>query len=74
MLQCDNRQGSGGLLSLSNSDGLKYAVVKSDLKAYELVPEAFRQRFTGWKKGDKSHLEFARDLSAQFDRWCVSGG
>ena len=30
-------------------DTVKVAV----LKAYELVPEAYRQRFRGWSKGDK---------------------
>ncbi len=59
--------------SLSNSEGLRYATVKTAvLKAYELVPEAYRQRFRGWKRGDKSHLEFARDLSTQFDRYIVT--
>ncbi|XP_036965434.1 uncharacterized protein LOC119025698 isoform X1 [Acanthopagrus latus] len=51
---------------LSSSDSVKYDVVKSAvLKVYELVPEAYRQRFRGWRRGDKSHLEFA--LS-----WCRS--
>jgi len=58
---------------LSSSDSVKYDVVKTAvLKVYELVPEAHRQRFRGWRRGDKSHLEFARDLSTQFDRWCTA--
>lgn len=40
------------------------------LKAYELVPEAYRQRFRAWQKSDKqSHIEFARDLTKHFNRW-----
>ena len=59
--------------SLSGSDYLRYELVKSAvLKAYELVPEAYRQRFRNWKRGDKSHLEFARDISTHFDRWCAA--
>ncbi|XP_034090663.1 uncharacterized protein LOC117558522 [Gymnodraco acuticeps] len=59
--------------SLSVSDYLHYDLVKSAvLRAYELVPEAYRQRFRNWKRGDKSHLEFARDISTHFDRWCAA--
>lgn len=40
---------------------------------YELVPEAYRQRFRMWKKGDNlTDLEFAGDLIAQFTHWCSS--
>lgn len=61
--------------SLSNGESVKYVSVKAAvLKAYELVPEAHHQRFRSWKKGDKSHLEFACDLSAQFERWCSAAG
>lgn len=41
------------------------------LKAYELVPEAYRQRFRSWKKGvQESHVEFAQDILANFKCWC----
>ena len=40
--------------TLSTDDCRVYKRVKSAvLKAYELVPEAYRQRFRSWKKGDK---------------------
>ncbi|XP_035806767.2 uncharacterized protein LOC118470711 [Amphiprion ocellaris] len=43
------------------------------LKAYELVPEAYRQRFRSWEKsGRQTHMEFARELSTHFHRWCSS--
>lgn len=41
------------------------------MRAYELVPEAYRQRFRSWGKSDKqSHVEIARDLTKHFNRWC----
>ena len=60
--------------SLSESESSKYQVVKEEvLKAYELVPEAYRQKFRSLKKGDsQSHLDFAREKSKLFDRWCSS--
>ena len=43
------------------------------LKAYELVPEAYRQNFRNYKKGEKqTYTEFAREKEALFDRWCSS--
>ena len=57
--------------SLSSEDSGTYVKVKTAvLKIYEMVPEAYRQRFRSWKKGDKSCLEFARDLLTHFNRWC----
>lgn len=47
MLQCVlTGRAQEAFSALSNSDGMDYAVVKSTvLKAYELVPEAYRQQF-----------------------------
>lgn len=43
------------------------------LKAYELVPEEYSQRFRSWRKGDRqTHSEVVRDLVSYFDRWCVA--
>lgn len=40
--------------ALSLEDCKVYDRIKSAvLKAYELVPEAYRQRFRGWKRGEK---------------------
>ncbi|XP_065902416.1 uncharacterized protein [Dysidea avara] len=50
-------------------DNVKQAI----LKAYELVPEAYRQNFRNCRKQDKqTYREFARDKEALFDRWCAS--
>ena len=43
------------------------------LKAYELVPEAYRQKFRNCRKeNDQTHAEFARTKEQLFDRWCSS--
>ena len=43
------------------------------LKAYELVPEAYRQKFRNCKKeNDQTHVEFARTKEQLFDRWYSS--
>ncbi|XP_041849949.1 uncharacterized protein LOC121645524 [Melanotaenia boesemani] len=57
---------------LSVSDSQDYVKVKAAvLQAYELVPEAYRQRFRSCgKAAGQSYLEFARDLKLHFTRWC----
>ena len=59
-------------LSLEHSSG--YDKVKElILKAYELVPEAYRQKFRNCRKeNDQMHGEFARTKEQLFDRWCSS--
>ena len=43
------------------------------LKGYELVPEAYRQKFRNCKKdSNKTHVEYARNKEQLFDRWCCS--
>ena len=43
------------------------------LKAYELVPEAYRQKFGDCRKEpNQTHVEFARTKEQLFDRWCSS--
>lgn len=53
-----------------------YASVKAVvLKACELVPEAYCQRFKCWEKsGKQMHMEFARELVTHFNCWCTSLG
>ena len=57
---------------LGELESQNYATVKEViLKAYELVPKAYRQRFRSWRKSDKqSHVELAKDLTKHFNRWC----
>ena len=43
------------------------------LKGYELVPEAYRQKFRNCKKdSNQTHVEFARNKEQLFDIWCCS--
>ena len=43
------------------------------LKAYEQVPEAYRQKFRNSTKDDRqTYVEFAREKERLFDRWCTS--
>ena len=51
-----------------------YEIVKNIiLKVYELVLEAYRQKFCGITKSDnQTHVEFARQKETLFDRWCTS--
>lgn len=58
--------------SLTVEQSLDYDVVKSTvLRAYELVPEAYRQKFRSSKKtANQTYVEFAREKSLQFDKWC----
>ena len=43
------------------------------LKAYELVPEAYRQKFRNCRKeNDQTHVEFARTKEQLFERWYFS--
>ena len=58
--------------SLSIQQSADYDFVKASiLRSYDLVPEAYRQRFRRLRKGDRqSYLEFAREKETLFDRWC----
>uniref|UniRef100_A0A8C1TD20 Gypsy retrotransposon integrase-like protein 1 n=1 Tax=Cyprinus carpio TaxID=7962 RepID=A0A8C1TD20_CYPCA len=58
--------------TLPLEESLKYDTVKlAILRAYELVPEAYRQRFRNHKKHSSStFVEFAREKSALLDKWC----
>ena len=60
--------------ALSVADSRVYAVVKSSvLKVYELVPEAYRQRFRYRRKLDgQTYSEYVRDLTCAFNRWCTA--
>ncbi len=60
--------------SLSVEDATDYLTVKNAvLRAYELVPEAYRQKFRSWKKMDsQTHVEFVHDISVHFNRWSTA--
>ena len=60
--------------SLSDRDAMDYAIVKEEiLKAYALVPEAYRKRFRGlYKKSDQTYLEFASNKRDALGKWLKS--
>ena len=62
------------IASLPLVDSLDYDVCKAAvLRAYELVPEAYRQQFRGFQKDPtKTFVEFAREKGALFDKWCAA--
>ena len=59
-------------LSLEQSSD--YDKVKElTLNAYQLVPEAYRQKFRNCRKeNDQTHVDFDRTKEQLFDRWCPS--
>jgi len=60
--------------ALMIEDSLQYNLVKAAvLKAYELVPEAHRQRFHyAIKSNFQTFVEFKREKERLFNRWCSS--
>ena len=61
-----------GSLSVEQSSNYEH-VKEAILKAYELVPEAYRQKFRNYLKFDsKTHFEFAKEKENLFNRWCHS--
>ena len=58
-----------GSLSVEQSSNYEH-VKEAILKAYELVPEAYRQKFRNYLKYDsKTHVEFASEKENLFNRW-----
>ncbi len=60
--------------SLPIEQSLDYEIVKAAvLRAYELVPEAYRQRFRNLVKAAKqTYVEFAREKKTLFEKWCLA--
>ena len=60
--------------ALSVEQSTDYDVVKNTImQAYELVPEAYRQKFRSRQKGvGETYVEFAREKETLFDRWHYS--
>ncbi len=60
--------------ALTIEQSTDYEIVKSAiLRAFELAPEAYRQKCRNNFKPEKcTYLEFAREKENLFDRWCSS--
>nr|XP_055059873.1 uncharacterized protein LOC129443429 [Misgurnus anguillicaudatus] len=77
MLQCVlTGKAQKAISALSTHDGQSYQKVKEAvLKAYELVPEAYRQKFRNMRKlTEQTYSEFVKDLKIQLDCWCSASG
>ena len=61
--------------SLSLEQSVRYDVVKeSILKAYELVPEAYRQKCKSYKKFEsQTHVEFSREKTELRQNYLIDG-
>ncbi len=58
--------------ALPIESSLDYDTIKEAvLRVYELVPEAYRQKFWRYEKAARqSYVEFAREKRILFDKWC----
>lgn len=75
MLQCSLVSKAQEVCSaLPIEDSLNYDVVKAAvLRVYELVPEAYRQKFRNYTKSTKqTFVGFARDKRMLLDKWCAA--
>lgn len=72
LLHCKiNRKAQEVVSALPLADSLKFDVKETILRAYELVLEAYRQKFCGHKKfSNQTFVEFTRDKGALFYHWC----
>lgn len=75
LLQCKLSGKAQEVLStLSLDDSLNYDIVKATvLHGYELVPEAYCQKFRRHTKSTiKTFVKFAREKESLFDKWCLA--
>lgn len=75
MLQCTlTGRAQRAFTALSVEDSRNYETIKAAvLRAFELIPEAYRQRFRSMRKrSDQTNVEFARELRLQYQKWCVA--
>jgi hypothetical protein len=74
-LQCKiHGKAQEAVAALPLEDSLKYDSVKAAiLRAYELVPEAYRQKFRNHKIAPtQNYVEFAREKGVLFDKWSTT--
>lgn len=75
LLQCKlYGKAQEAIAALPVEESLNYDSVKAAiLRAYELVPEAYRQKFRNHKKAPShSYVEFAREKGILFDKWSTA--
>ena len=68
--KCFERESPRGIYSFTS---FCVWVINAILKAYELVPEAYHQKFRNYcKQESQTHVEFAHEKEVYFNRWCNS--
>lgn len=75
LLQCKlYGKAQAAIAALPVEENLQYESVKAAiLRAYELVPEAYCQKFRNHKKTPaQSYVEFAREKGMLFDKWSTA--
>lgn len=75
LIQCKSHgKAQEAVAALPLEDSLDYDSVKAAiLRAYELVPEAYRQKFRNHKKApNQTYAEFTREKGTLFDKWSNS--
>ena len=72
--KCSLGQGAEVYSALATEQSPDYDIVKRNiLKAYELVPEAYRQKFRSYNKYEyQTYVEYAREKEDLFDKWLTS--
>ncbi|CAJ1087392.1 uncharacterized protein LOC118469438 [Xyrichtys novacula] len=73
LLQCKiHGKAQEAVAALPLAESLNYEKVKMSIsRAYELVPEAYRQKFRNHTRGpEQTYVEFAREKGTLFDKWC----
>lgn len=61
------------VVALDPAERIQYADVKAAvLRAYKLMPEAYRQFRPHRKDTTHTYVEFAREKGNLFDRWCTA--
>ena len=60
--------------SVSAENSSDYDLVKDCiLRAFEIIPEFYRQHFRGYRKqANQTYIEFVREKEQFFNRWCHS--
>ncbi|KAK5890791.1 hypothetical protein CesoFtcFv8_014277 [Champsocephalus esox] len=75
LIQCKlHGRAQEAVAALSIEDSLNYDLVKhAILRVYELVPEAYRQKFRNHRKGaNQTHVEYAREKGMLLNKWIES--
>ncbi|KAI5109380.1 hypothetical protein C0J45_0777, partial [Silurus meridionalis] len=77
LLQCKlSGKAQEACSALTLEQSLDYETVKATvLRAYERVPEAYRQNFRNTvKSASQTYVEFAREKTTLLDKWCSASG